>query len=35
LVKQTVIAHGPTKKVFTKELVSKTFDGLLHNISFD
>lgn len=35
LVKHTVIAHGPTKDVFTKELVEKTFDGLLHNLSFD
>lgn len=35
LVKGTVIAHGPIKEVFTKELVSKTFDGLLHHIKFD
>lgn len=35
LIKYTVIAHGPTREVFTKELVSKTFDGLLHNIKFD
>jgi manganese/iron transport system ATP-binding protein len=35
LIKSTVIAHGPTKEVFTKELVSKTFDGLLHNIKFE
>jgi manganese/iron transport system ATP-binding protein len=35
LIKYTVIAHGPTKQVFTKELVSKTFDGLLHHIKFD
>jgi len=35
LVKHTVIAHGKTKDVFTKELVTKTFDGLLHNLSFD
>ena len=35
LIKYTVIAHGPTKEVFTKELVSKTFDGLLHNIKFE
>ena len=35
LVKHTVIAYGPTKEVFIKELVSKTFDGLLHNLSFD
>lgn len=35
LIKETVIAAGPTKEVFTKELVSKTFDGLLHNLKFD
>jgi ABC-type Mn2+/Zn2+ transport system ATPase subunit len=35
LIKQTVIANGPTKEVFTKDLVSQTFDGLLHHISFD
>ncbi len=35
LIKYTVIAHGPTKEVFTKELVSKTFEGLLHNIKFE
>lgn len=35
LIKYTVLAHGPTKQVFTKELVSKTFDGLLHHIKFD
>ncbi|MCD5381521.1 MAG: metal ABC transporter ATP-binding protein [Candidatus Pacebacteria bacterium] len=35
LIRYTVVAHGPTKEVFTKELVSKTFDGLLHNIKFD
>ena len=35
LVKHTVIANGPTKEVFTKDLVSQTFDGLLHHISFD
>lgn len=35
LIKYTVIAHGPTKEVFTRELVSKTFDGVLHNIKFD
>lgn len=34
LVKHTVIANGPTKEVFTKELVTKTFDGLLHHITF-
>ena len=35
LVRYTVVAHGPTKEVFTKELVSKTFDGLLQHIKFD
>ena len=35
LIKYTVVAHGPTKEVFTKELVSQTFDGLLHHIKFD
>ncbi len=35
LVKYTVVAHGPTKKVFTKDLVEQTFDGLLHHIKFD
>lgn len=35
LIKFGVVAHGPTKEVFTKELVSKTFDGLLHNLKFD
>lgn len=35
LIKYTVVAHGPTKEVFNEELVSKTFDGLLHHIKFD
>jgi ABC-type Mn2+/Zn2+ transport system ATPase subunit len=35
LIKHTVVAHGPTKEVFTKELVEQTFDGLLHNVSFN
>lgn len=35
LIRHTVIAHGPTKEVFTKELVEQTFDGLLHHVSFD
>ena len=35
LVKYTVVAHGPTKEVFTEELVSQTFDGLLHHIKFN
>ncbi len=35
LVKKTVIAYGPTKEVFTEELVTQTFDGLIHNIKFN
>ncbi len=35
LVKKTVLAYGPTKEVFTKELVTKTFDGLVHHIKFE
>lgn len=35
LVKHTVIAYGPLKEVFTQELVSKTFDGLLQHLKFD
>ncbi len=35
LVKRTVLAYGPTKEVFTKELVSQTFDGIIHNIKFE
>jgi len=35
LVKRTVLAYGPTKKVFTKELVSQTFDGIVHRIKFE
>lgn len=34
LVKQTVLAYGPTKEVFTNELLSATFDGLLNHIKF-
>lgn len=34
LVKSTVIAYGPTKDVFTKELVEQTFDGMLHHVKF-
>lgn len=34
LVKYTVVAYGPTKEVFTKKLVSQTFDGVLHHITF-
>jgi ABC-type Mn2+/Zn2+ transport system ATPase subunit len=35
LIKHEVVAYGPTKEVFTKKLVEQTFDGLLHNLSFD
>lgn len=35
LIRYTVVAHGPTKEVFTEELVSQTFDGLLHHIKFN
>lgn len=35
LVRYTVVAYGPTGEVFTKELVSKTFDGLIQNITFN
>ena len=35
LVKYGIIAYGPTKEVFTKELVSQTFDGLLHHVTFN
>lgn len=34
LVKGTVVAYGPTKEVFTKDLVSKTFDGVMHHLNF-
>lgn len=34
LVKRTVIAYGPIDEVFTKELVSQTFDGAMHHINF-
>jgi manganese/iron transport system ATP-binding protein len=34
LVKGTVIAFGPTKDVFTRALVEKTFDGSLNHIVF-
>lgn len=34
LVKSTVIAFGPTKQVFTRELVEKTFDGVLNHVNF-
>ena len=35
MIKHSVVAHGPTKEVFTKELVEQTFDGMLHHIRFD
>lgn len=34
LVKRTVIAYGPTKTVFTRELVEATYDGAMHHIRF-
>lgn len=34
LIKGTVIGYGPLKEVFTRELVEKTFDGILHNVKF-
>ncbi len=35
LIKKTVLAYGPTREVFTKELVSQAFDGIVHRIKFD
>lgn len=35
LVKSTIIAFGPTKEVFTRELVEKTFDGTLNHVTFN
>tara|TARA_B100002051_G_scaffold276205_1_gene323187 strand:- start:11290 stop:12030 length:741 start_codon:yes stop_codon:yes gene_type:complete len=35
MIRHTVVAHGPTKEVFTKERVEQTFDGMLHNLKFD
>ena len=35
LVKHTVLAYGPTKEVFTKDLITKTFDGIIHHIKFE
>lgn len=35
LVKKTVIAYGPTKEVFTRELVEATYDGAMHHIKFN
>lgn len=34
LVKHTVVAYGPTDEVFTRDLVSQTFDGIMHHINF-
>ncbi len=35
LVKSTIIASGPIKEVFTKELVEQTFDGILNHVKFN
>lgn len=35
LIKKTVLAYGPTADVFTHDLVSKAFDGIVHRIKFD
>lgn len=35
LVKSTIIAFGPTKEVFTRALVEKTFDGSLNHVTFN
>jgi ABC-type Mn2+/Zn2+ transport system ATPase subunit len=35
LVKSTIIGFGPTKEVFTRELVEKTFDGVLNHVKFN
>lgn len=35
LVKSTIIGFGPTKEVFTRELVEKTFDGVLNHVTFN
>ncbi|MEY2665608.1 MAG: hypothetical protein RLZZ480_713 [Candidatus Parcubacteria bacterium] len=34
LVKSTIVGFGPTKEVFTRELVEKTFDGTLNHVTF-
>lgn len=34
LIKSTVVGFGPTKEVFTRELVEKTFDGVLNHVTF-
>lgn len=35
LVKSTIIASGPTKEVFTRELVEQAFNGSLHHVTFN
>jgi ABC-type Mn2+/Zn2+ transport system ATPase subunit len=35
LVRKTILAYGPTKEVFTEDLLSQTFDGLLNHIRFN
>ena len=35
LVKSTIIGFGPTKEVFTRTLVEKTFDGTLNHVTFN
>lgn len=35
LIKHTILAYGPTEEVFTRDLVTKTFDGIIHNIKFE
>lgn len=35
LVKSTIIGFGPIKEVFTKTLLSQTFDGTLNHLKFD
>lgn len=35
LVKSTIIGYGPTKEVFTRELVEQTFDGVLNHVKFN
>ncbi|KKW19140.1 MAG: chelated iron transport system membrane protein [Parcubacteria group bacterium GW2011_GWA2_51_10] len=34
LVKHTVVAYGPTEEVFTRDLVSHTYDGIVHRVAF-
>lgn len=35
LVKSTIVGFGPTKEVFTRALVEKTFDGSLNHVTFN